>query len=109
MALSLVDLTAYTLQFIVRKTTDVIYLNSPVFTRLSSRNMERFTGGLQVQRPIIYNELNGDAVGRGEGFNIDYVPTDTALVNDIKVYYVGISLYGYDSLKNDGPLAIFSQ
>ena len=87
----------------------VIYLNSPVFTRLSSRNMERFAGGLQIQRPIIYNELNGDAVGRGDAFNIDYVTTDTALVNDMKVYYVNISLYGFDSMRNDGPQAIFSQ
>lgn len=109
MALSLTDLSAYTLQYIVPKTTDVIYLNSPVFTRLSSRNMERFAGGLQIQRPIIYNELNGDAVGRGEGFNIDYVTTDTALVNNMTVYYVNITLFGFDSMKNDGPQAIFSQ
>jgi|HubBroStandDraft_2_1064218.scaffolds.fasta_scaffold204254_1 hypothetical protein len=71
--------------------------------------MERFTGGLYVQRPIIYNELNGDAVGRGQAFNIDYVPTDTALVNNLAVYYVNISLYGFDSMLNDGPQAIFSQ
>jgi len=109
MALTLTDLSAYTLQYIVPKTTDVIYLNSPVFTRLSSRNMERFAGGLQIQRPIIYNELNGDAVGRGEGFNIDYVTTDTALVNNMTVYYVNITLFGFDSMRNDGPAAIFSQ
>jgi hypothetical protein len=109
MALSLTDLSAYTLQYIVPKTTDVIYLNSPVFTRLSSRNMERFAGGLQIQRPIIFNELNGDAIGRGEGFNIDYVTTDTALVNNMTVYYVNITLFGFDSMKNDGPQAIFSQ
>lgn len=109
MALSLTDLSAYTLQYIVPKTTDVIYLNSPVFTRLSSRNMERFAGGLQIQRPIIFNELNGDAVARGEGFNIDYVTTDTALVNNMTVYYVNITLFGFDSMRNDGPQAIFSQ
>jgi hypothetical protein len=28
--------------------------------------------------------LNGDAIGRGDAMNIDYVTTDTALVNDIK-------------------------
>ena len=71
--------------------------------------MERFSGGLYIQRPIIYNELNGDAVGRGEAFNIDYVVTDTALVNYLKVYYVNITLYGFDSMQNDGPQAIFSQ
>jgi hypothetical protein len=109
MALSLIDISAYTSQYIVPKSTDTIFLNSPVFTRLSSRNMERFSGGLYIQRPIIYNELNGDAIGRGDAMNIDFVTTDTALVNDLKVYYVNITLFGFDSMKNDGPAAIFSQ
>lgn len=108
-SLTLQDITAYTLTYIVPKTTDVIFLNSPVFTRLSSRNQERFAGGLQIQRPIIVGELNGDAIGRGDGFNIDYVTTDTALVLDMKAYYVNITLYGFDSMRNDGPPAIFSQ
>jgi hypothetical protein len=107
--LTLQDLTAYTNTFIVPKTTDTIYANSAPFTRLSARNQERFSGGLQIQRPIIVGELHGDAVGRGEAMNIDYVTTDTALVADLKVYYVGITLYGFDSMRNDGPLAIFSQ
>lgn len=109
MALTLTDLTAYTLQYIVPRTTDVIYLNSPVFTRLSARNQEKFAGGLQIQRPLIIGELNGDALGRGGAMNIDYVTTDTALVNNMAVYYVNITLFGFDSMRNDGDLAIFSQ
>jgi len=108
-ALTLTELDAYTLKRIVPKTTDVIYLQSPIFTRLHTRNMERFNGGLQIQRPLIVGELNGGAIGRGEAMNIDFVTTDTALVNDMKVYYVGITLYGFDSMRNDGELAIFSQ
>ena len=109
MALTLTELDAFTLKFIVPKTTDVIYLNSPVFTRLHTKNMERFGGGLQIQRPIIVGELNGDAIGRGDAFNIDFVTTDTALVLDMKGYYVNITLFGFDSMRNDGELAIFSQ
>lgn len=109
MALSLTEINAYTLQKIVPKTTDTIYKNSPVFTRLHTKNMERFNGGLYIQRPIIFGELNGDAVGRGQGFNIDFVQTDTALVNQMKLYYVNISLYGFDSILNDGDLAILNQ
>lgn len=109
MALSLTELDAYTLKYIVPRTTDVIFLNSPVFTRLHTQNMERFNGGLQIQRPIIVGELNGDALGRGDAMNIDFVTTDTALVVDIKAYYVNITLYGFDSMRNDGELAIFSQ
>jgi hypothetical protein len=41
--------------------------------------------------------------------NIDFVTTDTALVNDLKVYYTNITLYGFDSMKNDSELAVFSQ
>jgi len=91
-ALTLTELDAYTLKRIIPKTTDVIYLQSPVFTRLHTRNMERFNGGLSIQRPLIVGELNGGAIGRGEAMNIDFVTTDTALVNDMKVYYVGITL-----------------
>ena len=109
MALTLTEINAYTYQFLVRKTTDTIFLNSPVFVRLSSRNMERFQGGLYIQRPLIIGELNGDAVGRGGTFNIDFVTTDTAAVVNMKVFYVNISLYGFDSMLNDGPAAVFSQ
>lgn len=109
MALSLVEINSFTLQRIIPKTTDTIYKNSPVFTRLHTKNMERFNGGLYIQRPIIFGELNGDAVGRGQAFNIDYVQTDTTLVNQMKLYYVNISLYGFDSILNDGELAILNQ
>lgn len=109
MALTLTELDAYTLKYIVPRTTDVIFLNSPTFTRLHTRNMERFNGGLQIQRPIIVGELNGDALGRGDAMNVDFVTTDTALVVDMKAYYVNITLYGFDSMRNDGELAIFSQ
>ncbi len=109
MALTLTELDAYVKQYIVPTTTEVIFKNSPVFTRLHTQNMERFEGGLQVQRPIIVGELNGDAAGRGEPFNIDFVTTDTALVMDMKLYWVNITLYGFDSMKNDGPESVFSQ
>lgn len=109
MALTLTELNAYVHQKIVDKTTDTIFKNSPVFTRLHTKNMERFNGGLQIQRPIIVGELNGDALGRGEAMNIDFVTTDTAIVEDMRVYYTNISLYGFDSMRNDGPESVFSQ
>lgn len=109
MALTLQELDAYTHRYIVPKTTDVIFQNSPVFTRLHSRNMEKFEGGLSIQRPLMVGELNGDALGRGEEMNIDAVVTDTALVLDMKLYYVNIPLFGFDSIANNGPMAVFSQ
>lgn len=109
MALTLTEISAYTNTYIVPKSTDTIFKNSPVLTRLQQKNMERFAGGLQIQRPIIVGELNGDAIGRGEAMNIDFVTTDSALVENMKLYYVNISLFGFDSIANDGPEAIFSQ
>src|SRR5580698_4339041 len=109
MALSLQELSAYVTQYIVPKTTDVIFLNSPVFTRLHSARQEKFQGGLQIQRPIIVGELNGDFVSRGGAMNIDFVTTDTALVENMTLAWVNITLYGFDAMRNDGPESVFSQ
>lgn len=48
MALTLTELNAYVHSLIVPRTTDTIFLNSPVFTRLHTQQMEQFTGGLQI-------------------------------------------------------------
>ncbi len=109
MALALTELDAYVHKHIVPKTTDVIFKNSPVFTRLKTSQMQVYPGGLQIQRPLIIGELNGDAFDRGEEFNIDFVTTDTALVDNMKMYAVNITLYGFDAMRNDGPDSVFSQ
>ncbi len=49
MALTLTELDAYTLKRIIPKTTEVVFKNSPVFTRLHTQNMEKFNGGLQIK------------------------------------------------------------
>lgn len=109
MALTYTEVNAYTNKFIVPKSTDVIYKNSPVFTRLSNRNAERFPGGTLIQRPISYAELTGGSFTKGSTFDISFVPTDTAMTLNIKGYYVNISLYGFDDVLNRGPEAAFSQ
>ena len=107
--LSLQEVNAITNKHIVPLATDVVYLQSPTFVRLHTKRAERFDGGTLIQRPLMYAELNGGAVGRGGTFNIDVVPTDTAITITPKVYYVGITLVGYDDLINRGPDAVFSQ
>jgi len=109
MALTLLEVNAYTNKDIVPRSTDVIYKNSPVFTRLRTRNAERFDGGTMIQRPIIFAELNGGTFTKGTTFDISYVNTDTAFTVNIKGYYVNISLYGFDDILNRGPEAAFSQ
>jgi hypothetical protein len=109
MSLSLLEVNAYTNRDIVPKSTDTIYKNSPVFTRLHTRNAERFDGGTLIQRPIIFAQLNGGTFTKGSTFNIAFVNTDTAFVVNVKGYYVNISLYGFDDILNRGPEAAFSQ
>ena len=92
MALQLSDLTAFTEQYIVERTTDVIFKQSPLFTRLLNRRRMRFSGGTYVQRPIIYSELNGDWISKGDTFNISYVTTDTAFTVNMKTNYVNVTL-----------------
>jgi hypothetical protein len=108
MSIAYSDLNAFVTNLVIPKTTDTIYGCSPVLTMLHAKNKERFSGGLQIQRPIIVGELNGGPFGRGEAFDVDYVKTDAAIVVDIRGYYVGISLYGWDSIQNQGPASAFS-
>lgn len=109
MALALTELNAFTHQEIVRKTTDVIFKQSPLFVRLMGRNMIKFQGGTQIQRPLIFAELNGDFFSKGDTFNIGYVATDTALVTNMKAAYVNVTLLGLDDILNGSRNSAFSQ
>jgi hypothetical protein len=108
MALPLSDVTAFTQQFIVPRTTDVIFKKSPVLTRFLNKRRMKFPGGLYIQRPIIYAQLNGGWFGKGDTFDISYVPTDTAFSVNIKNVEVDVTLYGVDDITNRGPDAAFS-
>jgi hypothetical protein len=84
---------------------DNVYKSSPVFTRLRTRNAERFEGGMSIRHPIAFAELNGGAFQRGGTFNISYVQTDTALEVVPKYYYVNVTLFGTDNVLARGPEA----
>ena len=94
---------------IVDKTTDIVYASSPVLTRLTTKNAEKFTGNSRIRRPVIVGELNGDFMARGEGVNIDFVTTDAALAVNMTVAWVNITLFGFDAMNDDGPEAVFNQ
>ncbi len=109
MALTLNELQAYTHQNIVPRCTDVIFKKSPTLTRLLNRNQIMFDGGLYIQRPIMYAQLNGGFFAKGDTFNIAYVQTDTAFTANMKYAYTSIFLPGTDDVLNRGPNAAFSQ
>jgi hypothetical protein len=103
MALTWDDITGKVNKHIVPRLVDNVYKSSPVFTRLRTRNAERFEGGTSIRHPIAFAELNGGAFTRGGTFNISYVQTDTALEVVPKYYYVNITLFGTDNVLARGP------
>jgi len=109
MSLQLPDLQAYVTNMVVPRATDIIYKNSPVFVRLHTNQMERFTGGLQIQRTIIVGKLLGGAFGRGAAFPLDFVTTESALLVDMKGYGLNITIYRWDGMKNRGAASVFNQ
>lgn len=108
MSLTWDDVTSKTNKFIVPRMVDTVYKSSPVFTRLRTRNMERFEGGTSIRHPIMYAELKGGAFTRGGSFDTSYVQTDTALEVLVKYYYVNVTLFGTDNVLNRGPEAAMS-
>ncbi len=109
MSLSIAELNSYTTINIVPRTTDVIFKKSPLLVRMINRNTINFDGGMSIQRPIMFAELNGDFFAKGDTFNIAYVTTDTAFAVNMKYAYVSIFLPGTDDVLNRGPHAAFSQ
>lgn len=108
MAIQLQDLNAFVQKMLVPELHDLLYQPSPVFTRFHDRRRERFTGGLAIQEPVMVGKLWAKAVGRGEEFNVDYVVTEAAIVDTMKLYVCNISLYGFDQIANTGPESAFS-
>src|SRR4051812_15301774 len=103
MALTYDDISSKTQKLIVPKLVDTVYKSSPLFTRLRTKNMERFDGGLTIRQPIMYAELKGGAFQRGQSFDTSYVQTDTSLEINVKNYYVNVTLYGTDNVLARGP------
>lgn len=108
MALTYSEINAYTTNYIVPKSTDVIFKNDPLFVRLMSRNKVNFEGGLAIQRPIMYAALASGFFSRGDQFDTAYRQTDTAFLVNMKFGYVNVTLLGTDDVLNRGPEAAFS-
>ena len=87
---------------------DDVYKSSPLFTRLRTRNAERFEGGSSIRHPIMYAKLKGGPFSRGGSFDTSYVQTDTALEVNVKYYYVNCTLFGVDNVLNRGNEAAMS-
>jgi hypothetical protein len=107
-SVSVADINAFTNRYIVPRTTDVIYKDSPLFTRMINKQKVRFEGGTSITRPIVYAKLNGGAYAKGDTFNVAYVQTDAAFSVNMKFDYVNVTLFGTDDVLNRGREAAFS-
>src|ERR1043166_5016452 len=102
------DITSSTHDYIVPRSSDVVYKASPILTRLKTSNAQKFEGGNQIVHDIGYQELNGGAFNRGGTFDTSYVQTNTALKVVPKFYYVNITMFGTDDVIVRGPEAVLS-
>lgn len=110
MALPITDVNAITRTFFSPVATEVVYKKAPILTRLKTKNAMRFTGGNQIQKVITVGKLWGDAIGRAQGVDTDYITTETALRLGMALYAVNITLIGYDAMYNTGSdTAMFNQ
>jgi hypothetical protein len=109
MALPTTDLNAFVTQHIEPRSTDVIFKQSPFLTRMLNRHAVDFRGGLFIQQPLMYQQLNGNWFSKNDTFNIAYVVTDTAVQVYMKFLQVSIFLNGTDDVLDRGPEAVFSQ
>ena len=109
MSLQLSDLDAYVVRKVSPYCADIIYASDPLFVRLESQNREPFTGNSRVSEVVLIGELNGGFMGKGESVDIKYVTTEAAIVVDMRMAWVNITLYAFDAMNNDGPEAVFSQ
>lgn len=99
MALTWGDLNGKVQDKIIPTVSDLIYKSSPIFIRIRTNNGQQFDGGVKIRQNVGYAELNGGPFGRGQTFNTDYVPTDTAFEVNPKFYYTNITLYGTDDVQ----------
>jgi hypothetical protein len=109
MAVPIPGINAFTHNMIVPKATDLVYQQSPVFTRLRAQRRNTFRGGLVIQRPVIIGKLAGRAVGPGEGAPPEIITTETALRVAMRLYLVNVPLLGYNAMQNSGDAAVFSE
>jgi hypothetical protein len=105
---SVADLNAFTNRYIAPKLTDVHYKESPIFAQMVGKNRVSFKGGSSITEPIMYAELNGGFISKGDTVNVSYVPTDAAFSLAMKYLYTNITLYGADDVLNRGREAAFS-
>jgi hypothetical protein len=75
MALTWTDVNGKTNDKIIPLLVDEVYKASPTFTRIRTRNAERFEGGNTLKQPIMYAKLRGGSNARGATFDIAWTNT----------------------------------
>lgn len=93
---------------IVPGVVDQVFKNDPLLAYLRQNNIERFTGGTEIQENFTYAMLNGGAYSLGDSFDITTKQTDTGGKFLPKHYVVSVSLYKEQvQIFNKGANAVF--
>jgi hypothetical protein len=106
-ALGTDTLTTISREFVMPDFIDNVYLNSPMFFRLSKSGRISLGGGLQIEQPIMTSRLLTG--GAYSGYDVlDVAPSDTmrSAAWDWKQYYTNVTIDGLTELRVDTPAAI---
>ncbi len=107
MPLSITEVNAITTQKILLELYDTYFQSSPtIYWYKEKRRMKPYTGGVNIQVPIVYSKLKGGPLAPGGTVDTSYIETTTAMVFVPKMYYVSVPLRLYDLGVNSGDVAV---
>lgn len=102
-------LNAITLAEIYPKLVEDVFFKNAPFLAYLRNNATPFSGGTEIRVPIMYKPLKGGSYVKGDTFNLTKPDTLTALLFNLKTYFVNITEYLEDiEISNRGPNAVFS-
>lgn len=103
------ELNTSTQRNIVPGIVDNVFKNDPLLAYMKKNNLEKFTGGTQIQENFIYDVLpNGGAYADGQTFSMVLAQVETGATFLPKHYVVPVTLSKNQiQIFNKGPEAVF--
>lgn len=104
------ELNTSTQRHIVPGIVDDVFKNDPLLAYMKKNNLQKFTGGTQIQENLIYNSLpNGGAYADGATSSITLAQVETGATFFPKNYWVPVAISKNQvQVFNKGPEAVFS-
>lgn len=103
------ELNTSTHRHIVPGIIDNVFKNDPLLAYMKKNNLEKFTGGTQIQENFVYAAMpNGGAFADGSTFTMDIAQVETGATFFPKFYGVPVTISKNQvQVFNKGPEAVF--